>query len=72
MTAPTPLKLTEGLIICKDNELIPFISYPDHHTILNQVGHDVKLRDRKKLPELVEGKYDLRIVKSLLIQSQYV
>ena len=72
MTAPTLLKIKEGFIIYKDNKLASFISHPDHYTILNRIGLDVGIREGKKLPELVEGKYDLRIVKSLLIQSWYV
>ena len=72
MATTTPLKIEEGLIICGDDELAPFISHPDHCTILNHIGLDVGIRDGKKLPELVEGKYDLRIVESLLIQSRYV
>jgi hypothetical protein len=70
MTAPTPLQIPDGLIICGDDELAPFISHPNHRTILNRKGLDVGIRDGKKLPDLVEGKYDLRIVESLLIQSR--
>ena len=72
MTTPTPLKIKEGLIICGDDELAPFISHLDHHTILNHMGLDVGIREGKQLPDLVEGIYDLRIVESLLIQSRYV
>ena len=72
MAAATPLQIQDSLIIYGDNELVPFISHPDHRTILNHIGLDVRIRDRKKLLELVEGKYNLRIIKSLLIQSQYV
>ena len=72
MAAATLLQIQDGLIICRDDELAPFISHPDHRTILNHMGLDVGIRDGKKLPELVEGKYDLRIVESLLIQSRYV
>jgi hypothetical protein len=72
MAAATLLQIQDGLIICRDDELAPFISHPDHRTILNHIGLDVRIRDGKKLLELVKGKYNLRIVKSLLIQSQYV
>jgi hypothetical protein len=61
------LKIEDGLIIYGDDELAPFISYPNHRTILNHIGLDVRIRDEKKLLELVEGKYNLRIVESLLI-----
>jgi hypothetical protein len=66
------LKIEDGLIIYGDDELAPFISHPNHRTILNHMGLDIGIRDGKKLLELVEGKYDLRIVELLLIQSRYI
>jgi hypothetical protein len=65
-----PLQIENDLVICSDNQLEPFISHPDHRTILNQPGQDVGLRDSSKFPDMVEGKYDLRVVESLLIQSR--
>ena len=67
---PEPLKIEDGLVICSENELEPFISHPDHRTILARGGMDVGLRDTSKFPDMVEGKYDLRIIESLLIQSR--
>ena len=67
---PEPLKIEDGLVICSENELEPFISHPDHCTILACGGMDVGLRDASKFPDMVEGKYDLRIIESLLIQSR--
>jgi len=64
-----PLKIEDDLVICAENELEPFISHPDHRTILARARMDVGLRDASKFPEMVEGKYDLRIIESLLIQS---
>jgi hypothetical protein len=72
MATTTPLEIQDGLIICGDDELAPFLSHPDHRTIMNRMGFDVGIRDGKKLPKMMEGKYDLRIVESLLIQSRYV
>ena len=72
MATTTPLQIQDSLIICRDDELAPFISHPNHRTILNCMGLDVGIRDGKKLLELVEGKYNLRIVESLLIQSRYI
>jgi hypothetical protein len=67
---PEPLKIEDGLVICSESELEPFISHPDHRTILARGGMDVGLRDASKFPDMVEGKYDLRIIESLLIQSR--
>ena len=64
------LKIEDGLVICSENELKPFISHPDHRTILARCGMDVGLRDASKFLDMVEGKYDLRIIESLLIQSR--
>lgn len=69
---PEPLKIEDDLVICSENELEPFISHPDHRTILARGGMDVGLRDSSKFPDMVEGKYDLRIIESLLIQSRQV
>ena len=68
MTVLTLLKIEEGFIIYRDDELVSFISYPNHYTILNRIGLDIRIREGKKLLELVKGKYNLRIVKSLLIR----
>jgi hypothetical protein len=67
---PESLKIEDGLVICSENELEPFISHPDHRTILAHGGMDVGLRDASKFPDMIEGKYDLRIIESLLIQSR--
>jgi hypothetical protein len=65
---PKSLKIEDGLVICSENELKPFISHPDHRTILARGGMDVGLQDALKFLDIVEGKYDLRIIESLLIQ----
>ena len=65
---PKPLKIEDGLVICSNNELEPFISYLDHRTILACGGIDVGLQDVLKFLDIVEGKYNLRIIESLLIQ----
>jgi hypothetical protein len=64
---PEPLKIEDSLVICSENELEPFISHPDHRTILARSGMDVGLRDTSKFPDIVEGKYDLQIIECLLI-----
>ena len=61
------LKIEDGLVICSENELETFISHLDHCTILACGGMDVGLRDALKFPDIVEGKYDLQIIESLLI-----
>lgn len=63
------LKIENSLVICGDDELKLFISYPNHMTILTKLGIDVGLRATTQFPDAFEGKYDLRIVESLLIQS---
>jgi len=67
---PELLKIEDSLVICSENKLEPFISYLDHCTILARGGMDVGLQDTSKFPDMVEGKYDLRIIESLLIQSR--
>ena len=52
---PEPLKIEEDLVICAENELEPFISHPDHRTILARGGMDVGLRDSSKFPDMVEA-----------------
>lgn len=59
---PEPLKIEDSRVICSEQELEPFISHPDHRTILARGGMDVGLRDASKFPEMIEGKYDLRII----------
>jgi len=61
------LKIKDGLVICSENELELFLSYPDHRTIMQRGGQDVSLQDPSKFPKMVEKKYDLWIVESLLI-----
>ena len=61
--------IQNNLVICGDDELKLFISHLDHVTILAKLGMDVGLRATTKFPDVFEGKYDLRIVESLLIQS---
>ena len=68
----TPLKIEDSLVICGDDELKPFISHLDHAAILARPGMDVGIKDPDNFLEPFEGKYDLRIVESLLIQSWYV
>ena len=63
------LTIQDNLVICGDDELKPFISHPDHAALLAKPGMDVGLRDASKFPKPFEGKYDLRIIESLLIQS---
>ncbi len=38
------LTIQNNLVICGDDELKPFISHPDHVTILAKPGIDVGLR----------------------------
>ena len=64
------LTIENSLVLCSDDELKPFISHPDHAAILAKPGMDVCLRQPTKFPEPFEGKYDLQIVESLLIQSR--
>ena len=64
------LQVTNGLVVIADDELKPFISHPSHGEILEKGGLDVELRDGASLPEPYEGKYDLRVIESLLIQSR--
>jgi hypothetical protein len=64
------LTIQDNLVICGDDELKPFISHPDHAALLAKSGMDVSVRDPTKFPKPFEGKYDLRIVESLLIQSR--
>jgi hypothetical protein len=64
------LKIEDSLVICSENELEPFLSHPDHRTILQKGGQDVSVQDPSKFPKMVENKYDLQIVESLLIQSR--
>jgi hypothetical protein len=59
--------MLEPLKIDSENELELFLSHLDHCTIMNCGGQDVGLRDSTKFPDIVEGKYDLRVVESLLI-----
>ena len=66
------LKIEGGLVICGEEELNPFISHPDHITILAHPGMDVGIKAPNKFPEAFQGKYNLRIVESLLIQSWYI
>ena len=66
------LIIQNNLVLCGDDELKLFISHLDHVALLARPGMDVGLRDATKFPEPFEGKYDLRIVESLLIQSRYV
>ena len=63
------LKIEDSLVICGDDELKLFISYPDHAVILAWSGMDVGIKDPDKFPEPFESKYNLQIVESLLIQS---
>ena len=65
---PKPLKIEDGLVICSNNEFKPFINHLDHRTILACGGMDVGLWDVLKFLNMVEGKYNLRIIESLLIQ----
>ena len=62
-----PLKIENSLVICGEQELLPFISHIDHQLILNNPGMDVDVRDPAAFPTPFQGKYDLRIVESLLI-----
>ena len=64
------LIIENSLALCGDDELKPFISPPNHVAILAKLGMDVGLWQPTKFPEPFEGKYDLRIVESLLIQSR--
>ena len=64
------LTIQNSLVICGDDELKPFISHPDHVTILAKLGMDVRLCATTQFPDVFEGKYNLRIVESLLIQSR--
>ena len=63
------LEIKDGLVICGDDELRPFITHPDHAAILSRPGMDVGVKNPNTFPKPYEGKYDLRIVESLLIQS---
>ena len=64
------LEIKDGHIICGDDELCPFIMHPDHAQILAHPGMNVGIRKPNTFPLPYEGKYDLCIVESLLIQSQ--
>jgi hypothetical protein len=64
------LTIQNNLVLCGDDELKPFISHPDHAALLARPGMDVGLRATTQFPDAFEGKYDLRIVESLLIQSR--
>jgi hypothetical protein len=64
------LTIQNNLVLCGDDELKPFISHPDHAALLARPGMDVGLRPTTQFPDAFEGKYDLRIVESLLIQSR--
>ena len=66
------LQIEGGLVICMEEELKPFISHPDHATILARPGMDVRIKAPDKFPQAFQGRYDLRIVESLLIQSRYI
>jgi len=64
------LTIQNNLVLCGDDELKPFISHPDHAALLARPGIDVGLRATTQFPDAFEGKYDLQIVESLLIQSR--
>jgi hypothetical protein len=64
------LTIQNNLVLCSDDELKLFISHPDHAALLARPGMDVGLRPTTQFPDTFEGKYDLRIVESLLIQSR--
>jgi hypothetical protein len=61
------LTVEDNLVLCNSDQLKPFISHSDHLAIL---GQKVSLREPTNFPEPFEGKYDLQIVESLLIQSR--
>jgi hypothetical protein len=64
------LTVESSLVLCDSDQLKPFVSHPDHLIILAKPGQNVSLREPSNFPKPFEGKYDLRIVESLLIQSQ--
>jgi len=64
------LTIQDGLLICADDELRPYLSHLDHFVIIAMDGEDVGIRDPKSFPKPVNGHYDLRIIESLLIQSR--
>ena len=61
------LLIQDGLVLCSDQELEPFLLHPSHRTIMAKGGQDVGVKDLSKFPKLIKGKYDLQVVKSLLI-----
>jgi hypothetical protein len=64
------LTIQNNLVLCSDDELKLFISYPDHAALLARPGMDISLQPTIQFPDIFEGKYNLQIVESFFIQSQ--
>jgi hypothetical protein len=61
------LLIQDGLVLCSNQELELFLLHLLHRTIIAKGGQDVRVKDLSKFPKPIEGKYDLQVVKSLLI-----
>ena len=56
-----------NFVHCGDDELLLYLSHPNHHNILKIPGVDVQLRLGVIFPKPISHHYDLWIIESLLI-----
>ncbi|KAI9887404.1 MAG: hypothetical protein M1823_000741, partial [Watsoniomyces obsoletus] len=67
-TTMNVLEVSRGVVKCAVNQKMkPFLTHPEHHTMLALPGCDVLLRPGRTLPT---NQYDHRFIESLLIQSR--
>jgi hypothetical protein len=53
------LAIQNNLVLCSNDKLKLFVSYPDYTALLARPGIDVGLQASTQFPDTFEGKYNL-------------